>query len=99
MKETVQKTAATDNNALIGDHDRVSVEIWGYQYKKFLRASEIIAGLGGGKDNTAEHLIREFFLQDNVGNIVDLFLDGADMPSERLEAMEEAWYSQRKSLG
>lgn len=49
MKETVQKTAATDNNALIGDHDRVSVEIWGYQYKKFLRASEIIAGLGGGQ--------------------------------------------------
>ena len=99
MKETVQKTAATDNNAVIGDHDRVSVEIWGYQYKAFLRASEILAGLGGDKDNPAEHLIREFFLTDDVGEIVELFLDGVDMPSERLEAMRDAWYSQRKSLG
>ena len=82
----------------VGDFDKVKVEIWGYQYKAFLRASEILISLGADDDDTPEHIMREFSMSDDVGDIVELFLSGVEMPDEKLAAIKAAWVEQRDRL-
>ena len=81
-----------------GYSDKVTVEIWGYQYKAFKRAAEILVGLGADADNTPEHILRAFCLIDDADDIVDLFLSSVDIPEEQLAAMKAAWRKQRDRL-
>jgi hypothetical protein len=82
----------------VKDFDKVKVEIWGYQYKAFKRASEILVGLGADDDDTPEHIMREFALEDDASEIVELFLSGVEMQAEKLDAMKAAWEAQRDKL-
>lgn len=60
----------------VGDFDLIPVEIWGYQYKALLAAAAVIQQIGGDPDDTAEHILREFVMLDDVDMMVDLVADG-----------------------